>query len=261
MKEVYKIELRCTIGTSNKEYHIVINEDTSAMNPNNRYECKVHYGRIGSILKGKVEVTKTSLIRAEEYLNKILKEKTSSKKGYVIYFDGRKVKKEKDVVLVTPHELLNSEKIKALVFEDVVFQEWVDGLRVSIVVKDNKFSVKYKDNKINIVTKELEASLMALPDCVLDAHLKDSELVLSDILEFKGVDLTHLSFNKRWSYLIDLNLLDSLLLAPTANGVNRKKELLEEAKDFNGCVVVKPKESIYSNLEANWVYVNFNVMS
>ena len=237
------ISLYFTHGTSDKEYHVQLD------NKGEGYLVNFQYGKRGGTLKAGTKTKEPiSLDKAQKVYDKLVQSKIS--KGYSeaesgTVFQGLGNREFSGLVPQLLLELKSEMALTQYMNDDAFYaQEKHDGER-RMVKKDTQETVgiNKKGLKINL-TAEIANSLEE--KCVIDGEQVAQHLHVFDIRSYKDVNLQSQPYHERLSLLEELNLGDNISITYTAKTKEEKQSLLEQlqARNAEG-IVFKHKDHQY----------------
>jgi bifunctional non-homologous end joining protein LigD len=247
LAELKSVSLYCREGSSDKEYHVRIEESGSG------FVVNFAYGRRGSSLStGTKTSSPVSLEGAERIYDNLVKEKKA--KGYQEGESGTPYQQsDQDHESDLHPQLLNSveeAEVERLLDDPNWFmQEKLDGRRM-LLEKDgsNIIPINKKGFAISAPLTVYQSAQNLKYDCVLDGEHIGDHLHVFDLLELKGEDLRSQPFEKR--YLALLNLFGASQMRHirlVGCEILRKRPVFNElkAKKAEG-VVFKDKRAPYT---------------
>lgn len=237
-------------GSSDKVYTLQIDKVEDG------YMVIYANGKRGAALKPKNKTTSpVTLEEATKIYDKLVKEKTSAKKGYTESLDGGdtlEVNEDSGKNSGFEPQLLNEiDKAMALKLcedDNWVAQEKHDGERRPLIVKDKKAA---GTNRYGEFTGGLKSTVANGIDVGTDfiADTEDLGVVLMafDLLEYDGKDLRNLGFLKRMEVLEDMaSIHDSIKVSQVYKTTAEKKALLQRMIDLDReGIVFKKKDAVY----------------
>lgn len=229
-------------GTSDKEYHIQLEES------NGGYVVNFQYGRVGNALQsGTKTATPVSLAEAEKIYDKLYKEKTG--KGYS---EGEKkndysqvnTSKSKEVIILP--QLLNAieDAEQYINDDDYLAQEKMDGERRMVIFGEDKtIGVNKKGTEV-----PLPNTIMIMDVATLDGEIIGDTLHVFDILSYNGEDIKHLSCIERVRHLHMITVDKGIKILETAFTRTAKLAMFNRLKSENReGIVFKRKDSKYTH--------------
>lgn len=239
-------------GTSDKTYQVQLSPTDGA-----DWVVNFQYGKRGGPLKSG---TKTNAplpySKALSIYEKLVSEKT--KDGYVPTENGKiyqALPSQKEHSGIRPQLLnsVNEQRAEELLTDPAWFaQEKYDGERRCAIKQGERIIGTNRSGVIVPLTADVADAIQALPieQITLDSEDMGDHIVVFDILQLNGVDLTHLSATAR------LDKLESLLsVVPTSalrciktyRDASEKQALLDRVKAANGeGIVFKRANSPYT---------------
>lgn len=202
-----KIALFCTKDGSDKEYQIEIIDVAGG------YNLKILNGKRGAAKEQKGEKPLLTLEQAMKEFDRLVKEKTSPKKGYTTdtsgigyatsdiagKMSGNMPHLLVPITLERLHELVNDEEFG--------FEEKIDGERLMCDVQNGDIKTSNKLGVINCVSNAIVDAIAqcGIADILLDGENRNHEYHVFDILRLNGVCLKDKSTLERWKILSDLS--------------------------------------------------------
>ena len=259
MKTLKSISLYFQEGSSDKEYHIQLVQETSG------YVVNFQYGRRGAALKGGTKTdTPVDLPKAEKIYESLLREKKA--KGYQEDTTGATASaytkvsnlpylttssSTQNVAHITPQLLNIIDNPEYYIDNDnYLAQEKKDGERRMII--------NSKSNVIGLNKKGIEVPLpnaiaLSIVDlCILDGEIIGEQYFVFDILYFNGVSLKELPCQERIKLLSTLKFGKSITIVPTAYTKEEKGQMYIDLQNANKeGIVFKNKYSVYKSGRPN----------
>ena len=266
MKVTNSTEMTCTTFGSSKYYNVQIH-----LEDNKLYSVYIAYGAIGKPQRYSPKVQDVSLQEATKVYHKVIKEKTSPKKGYVIQRTDSAdssnnlpstpppAKKTAKVVQSDiPVQLLNAidkdEALQLIQNSGYIMQVKYDGERRPVEIRNGKVvGLNRRSEYIGELTPEVAKGIDKSQDMILDTEDMGDHLVAFDVLEYAGQDVTSYSFTQRMQILEYATANHSTIkIADTAVSTSDKAKLLKRVTDENGeGVVFKLANSPYTTGRPN----------
>jgi bifunctional non-homologous end joining protein LigD len=244
MKEV---SLYYKEGTSDKEYHIQLEEAEKG------FVVNFQYGRVGNALQtGTKTPTPVSFEEAEKIYNKLEKEKRA--KGYS---DGEKkndfsqVAPTQNKVVHTLPQLLNTiESVEEYITNDEwLAQEKKDGERRMVVASEKIIGLNKKGTEVplpNVIIGSVNPIGDKTLYITIDGEIIGGTLFAFDVISLDGKDLKSLSCVERIKKLNSIDFGCNIEVVETAYTTTEKRKMFERLKKENKeGIVFKKKNSPY----------------
>lgn len=244
-----KITLTCTIGGSNKQYTMWLEEKDGG------WSVQYQYGPIGGWVRGGTKTASpVALEKAKKIYDGILKEQRS--KGYVQGDDAPAFSQTEGAVdsglrpmLLTPDEEENLEKY----IKDPEWgaQQKLNGKRIMIRVKGQKVEGINKSGLLCPIPKIIESAFASLKkDHTFDGELVGDVYHVFDVFESAGLkDADKVPYQKRHEgvqYLVGLVGSANVQAVPFATSEADKRALVKALQDGKReGVVFKRLDSFY----------------
>lgn len=199
--------LFCTKDGADKEYHVEIIEVPGG------YSLKILNGKRGAAKEQKGDKPVLTLDQATKEFDRLVKEKTSPKKGYTTDTSGIGYATSEIAGKMSgnmPHLLvpITLERLHELVHDDAYgFEEKIDGERLMTDVQNNDIKTSNKLGVINCVSNAIVEAIgqLGIGDILLDGENRNHEFHVFDILRLNGVCLKNKSTLERWQIFSDLS--------------------------------------------------------
>jgi ATP-dependent DNA ligase len=243
---IKSIQLICTVGRSNKEYNIFLEESGGL------YVVNFTYGPRGNPRSSGTKTNSpVSLAEAEKEFEKLMRSKMST--GYVAQ-TGADISAPVPMACtdlagratglyplllseITPHEAQ-----KLLRDRDYFAQEKMDGWRLLTQYKNGEFIASNRKSLSIGIASDVEQELKEFGYHTLDGELVSGVYYLFDILESDGRDLRDLSYRTRFENLQNLlsrQKFEKIKLVPSAFYESDKLKLWVECLHKEGVVFKK----------------------
>lgn len=234
-----RVALFCTKDGADKEYRVEIIEVEGG------FSLKILNGKRGAAKEQKGDKPVLTLDEAIKEFERIVKEKTSPKKGYTTDESGLGYATSEIAGSMSgnmPHLLvpISFERLQELVHDDQYgFEEKIDGERLmadrqnDIVMTSNKLGV------INNVSNAIVESVLSLnvTDILLDGENLNHEFHVFDVLRLNGECLKSKGTLERWETLTKLadrgHLPSSIKPIKLHVGAEQKAAFLQDALKKN----------------------------
>jgi bifunctional non-homologous end joining protein LigD len=198
--------LFCTKDGADKEYHVEIIEVPGG------YSLKILNGKRGAAKEQKGDKPVLTLDQATKEFDRLVKEKTSPKKGYTTDASGIGYATSEIAGKMSgnmPHLLvpITLDRLHELVNDDAYgFEEKIDGERLMIDVQGGNIKTSNKLGVINCVSNAIVHGIgqLSIADILLDGENRNHEFHVFDILRLNGVCLKSKSTLERWQIFSDL---------------------------------------------------------
>lgn len=243
---IKSIQLICTIGGSNKEYNIFLEESSG------QYVVNFTYGPRGNPRSSGTKTNSpVSLAEAEKEFEKLMRSKMSG--GYVaqtgadisapIPMAGADLAgRVTSLYPLLLSEITPDEAQKLLRDRDYFAQEKMDGWRLLTQHKSNDFVASNRKALSIGIASDVEQELKELGYHTLDGELVSGVYHLFDILESNGRDLRDSSYRTRFETLQNLfsrQKFEKIKLVPSAFYESDKLKLWKECLHKEGVVFKK----------------------
>ena len=264
MKVIHSTEMTCTSHGSNKFYDVQLHQEST-----NSFSTYVAHGAIGKAKRFSPKVANVSFDEAKKAYNKVVKEKTSARKGYVIINThddtspstekvAKPIKKQEPVQSSIPVQLLNpitKAQAQPLISDATwLMQEKMDGERRPIEITKNQFkALNRRAEYIGELPDEILKGIDTSEPMILDTEDMGDHLVAFDVLEYAGQDVTNYPLSMRLQILRQAVANQrTIKLVRIATTEEEKTALLADVTAENGeGVVFKEASSKYTNSRPN----------
>ncbi len=245
-KQTKSIQLFFQEQPSDKVYNAAIVEEDGD------YTVNVEWGRRGAKLNTGTRAVRVSLAAAEKAFDKVVRQKT--KKGYEVVTEehqpaevaplagegsASEVAGEQRELFGPVAQLLNAvddARLEALLSDDdFIAQQKLDGMRVSIRIREEGVVATNRNSEITTMADRLATSMKgAEHGSVFDGELvsaKSSVYWIFDLLAKGENDLREISYSERYERLCSLEFkAKSVCVVPSARTTAEKRELLEQLR-------------------------------
>lgn len=232
-----KIALFCTKDGSDKEYHIEMNAVAGG------FTLKILNGKRGAAKEQKGEKPVMSFEDAHKEFDRLVKEKTSPKKGYTPDQSGVGYATNEIAGSMSgnmPHLLvpITFERLQELVQDDNYgFEEKIDGERLMVDRQEDNVTTSNKLGVINQVSNAIVDNIknLRITDILLDGENRDHQFHVFDLLRINGQCVKEIGTLDRWQILEkhQSEFPANVKLVKLHVGTEQKAAFLQDALDKN----------------------------